>query len=231
MATPDFNKIWATNSPLTKYEFTDENYLTGWNFIGSIPPARSMFDTLQKSTDEKLKWLFDESATQKDITVDDTSSPTSNTAKLLALINNLANMEKQIKGDSDWKTAPGTNLATLATLVSNLASGSDVTWSGKKFTNAKLGITGLIDQNGYVSFGPNFVGLIIQWGESTSPITFPIAFNILYAYEMLHYSSLGHKTIPLAGAHDGTRLFFDLWNMQGNDYDAAGTAIYIAVGK
>nr|DAY76054.1 MAG TPA: hypothetical protein [Caudoviricetes sp.] len=48
---------------------------------------------------------------------------------------------------------------------------------------------------------------------------------------MLHYSSLGHKTIPLAGAHDGTRLFFDLWNMQGNDYDAAGTAIYIAVGK
>jgi hypothetical protein len=164
MATPDFNKIWATNSPLTKYEFTDENYLTGWNFIGSIPPARSMFDTLQKSTDEKLKWLFDESATQKDITVDDNSAPTSNTAKLLALINNLANMEKQIKGDGDWKTAPSTNLATLATLVSNLASGSDVTWSGKKFTNAKLGITGLIDRNGYISFGPNFGGLIIQWG-------------------------------------------------------------------
>lgn len=178
MATPDFNKIWATNSPLTKYEFTDENYLTGWNFIGSIPPARSMFDTLQKSTDEKLKWLFDESATQKDITVDDTSYPTSNTAKLLALINNLANMEKQIKGDSDWKTAPGTNLATLATLVSNLASGSDVTWSGKKFTNAKLGITGLIDQNGYVSFGPNFGGLIIQWGNNTHGwVSFPIMFT------------------------------------------------------
>lgn len=180
MATPDFNKIWATNSPLTKYEFTDENYLTGWNFIGSIPPARSMFDTLQKNTDEKLKWLFDESATQKNLTVDDTSAPTSNTAKLLALINNLANMEKQIKGDSDWKTAPGTNLATLATLVSNLASGSDVTWSGKKFTNAKLGITGLIDQNGYLSFGPNFGGLIIQWGylaeiSTDQYITYPIA--------------------------------------------------------
>ena len=176
MATPDFNKIWATNSPLTKYEFTDENYLTGWNFIGSIPPARSMFDTLQKSTDEKLKWLFDESATQKNLTVDDTIAPTSNTAKLLALINNLANMEKQIKGDSDWKTAPGTNLATLATLVSNLASGSDVTWSGRKFTNAKLGITGLIDQNGYVSFGPNFGGLIIQWGAMTEETS--TSFNV-----------------------------------------------------
>lgn len=186
MATPDFNKIWATNSPLTKYEFTDENYLTGWNFIGSIPPARSMFDTLQKSTDEKLKWLFDESATQKNLTVDDTIAPTSNTAKLLALINNLANMEKQIKGDSDWKTAPGTNLATLATLVSNLASGSDVTWSGKKFTNAKLGITGLIDQNGYVSFGPNFGGLIIQWVSTGTPgsngvsVSLPIAYTQWY---------------------------------------------------
>ena len=180
MATPDFNKIWATNSPLTKYEFTDENYLTGWNFIGSIPPARSMFDTLQKSTDEKLKWLFDESATQKNLTVDDTIAPTSNTAKLLALINNLANMEKQIKGDNDWKTAPGINLATLTTLVSNLASGSDVIWSGKKFTNAKLGITGLIDQNGYLSFGPNFGGLIIQWGRNSSDtmIGFPIAFSV-----------------------------------------------------
>jgi hypothetical protein len=70
-----------------------------------------------------------------------------------------------------------------------------------------------------------------QWGKSTSPITFPIAFNVLYAYEMLHHSELSHKTIPLAGANDGARLFFDLWNIQGNDYDAAGEAIYIAVGK
>lgn len=48
---------------------------------------------------------------------------------------------------------------------------------------------------------------------------------------MLHYSELRHKTIPLAGDNDKARLFFDLWNMQGNDYDAAGEAIYIAVGK
>lgn len=192
MTTPDFNKIWATNSPLTKYEFTDENYLTGWNFIGSIPPARSMFDTLQKNTDEKLKWLFDESATQKDITVDDNSAPTSNTAKLLALINNLANMEKQIKGDSDWKTAPGTNLATLAALASNLASGSDVTWNGKKFTNAKLGITGLMDQNGYICFGPNCGGLIIQWGHGNEamPLNLPLSAAIL----------------SIIGMHEGTTV-------------------------
>ena len=48
---------------------------------------------------------------------------------------------------------------------------------------------------------------------------------------MLHNSSLRHKTLPMAGANDGARLFFDLWNIQANDYDAAGTAIYIAIGK
>lgn len=213
MATPDFNKIWATNSPLTKYEFTDENYLTGWNFIGSIPPARSMFDTLQKSTDEKLKWLFDESATQKNLTVDDTIAPTSNTAKLLALINNLANMEKQIKGDSDWKTAPGTNLATLATLVSNLASGSDVTWSGKKFTNAKLGITGLIDQNGYVSFGPNFGGLIIQWGLATalhtaSWVTLPISVSNLLVVVSSTYDDAGESAYRVSNCYYQSDKFY-----------------------
>ena len=232
MATPDFNKIWATNSPLTKYEFTDENYLTGWNFIGSIPPARSMFDTLQKSTDEKLKWLFDESATQKNLTVDDTIAPTSNTAKLLALINNLANMEKQIKGDNDWKTAPGTNLATLTTLVSNLASGSDVTWSGKKFTNAKLGITGLIDQNGYLSFGPNFGGLIIQWGKQKTnssntslSVALPISVtNILIAVTS-NCDNVDAISTPI-GFFSGSSLYVHTW--MGTDY-ANDMVAYIAV--
>lgn len=100
-------------------------------------------------------------------TIDDTIVPKSDANTIRNLLDNLANRIKTATGDSDWKTAPGTNLATLATLVSNLASGSDVTWSGRKFTNAKLGITGLIDQNGYVSFGPNFGGIIIQWGAMT----------------------------------------------------------------
>lgn len=243
MATPDFNKIWATNSPLTKYEFTDENYLTGWNFIGSIPPARSMFDTLQKNTDEKLKWLFDESATQKNLTVDDTSAPTSNTAKLLALINNLANMEKQIKGDSDWKTAPGTNLATLATLVSNLASGSDVTWSGKKFTNAKLGITGLIDQNGYLSFGPNFGGLIIQWGlffnaNGLSPIIYPIALSSKpWAIITTEGNPAGWNTsngIAIAGGDIATASntqanILSKWVLNGGTVEQGGQSVLVLI--
>ena len=53
----DFNKIWASSSPLTPYSFTENNYKQGWNFIGSTPPARQMWDFLQKNNDEKMQYL------------------------------------------------------------------------------------------------------------------------------------------------------------------------------
>lgn len=99
-------------------------------------------------------------------TIDDTQVPASDTGTIRTQLSQLANRLKAATGASGWKADPSTTLASLATLVSNLASGGDVTWSGKKFTNSKLGISGLMDTNGYVSFGPNFGGLIIQWGLS-----------------------------------------------------------------
>lgn len=97
-------------------------------------------------------------------TVDDTLVPTADLNTIRNLLSNLGNRIKAATGASGWKGDPATTLASLATLVSNLSSGSDVTWSGTKFTNTKLGISGVIGTNGYVSFGPNFGGLIIQWG-------------------------------------------------------------------
>lgn len=108
--------------------------------------------------------------------IDDALTPTANAATLATLLSNLANEVKQNKGTDDWKTAPATNLATLAALVGNLASGSDVTWEGNKFTNAKLGITGLMEQNGYICFGKNLGGLILQWGNRLNTNPFPIEF-------------------------------------------------------
>ncbi|PWL97421.1 MAG: hypothetical protein DBY04_06435 [Clostridiales bacterium] len=99
-----------------------------------------------------------------DVTVDDSKKPTSNTTDLTTLLSNLANEIKQSKGTDDWKTAPATNLATLASLVGKLTSDSNVTWEDNKFTNSKFGITGLMEQNGYICFGKNFGGLILQWG-------------------------------------------------------------------
>lgn len=99
-------------------------------------------------------------------TISDTLAPTADLNTIRNLLSNLGNRIKAATGADGWKRDPATTLASLATLVSNLSSGSDVTWSGTKFTNAKLGISGVIDTNGYVSFGPNFGGLIIQWGKS-----------------------------------------------------------------
>ena len=55
----DFTKIWASTSPLTPYSFSDSNYQEGWNFVGSTPPARQMWDSIQKQNDEKLKYIVD----------------------------------------------------------------------------------------------------------------------------------------------------------------------------
>lgn len=118
-----------------------------------------------------------------DVTVDDSKKPTSNTTDLTTLLSNLANEIKQSKGTDDWKTAPATNLATLASLVGKLTSDSNVTWEDNKFTNSKFGITGLMEQNGYICFGKNFGGLILQWGNtdggvgSNAKINYPIAFT------------------------------------------------------
>ena len=56
--TDDFNKIWASTSPLTPYEFSESNYKEGWNFVGATPPSRQMWDFLQKQNDEKAQWLY-----------------------------------------------------------------------------------------------------------------------------------------------------------------------------
>lgn len=55
----DFNKIWASTSPLTPYTFSESNYKEGWNFVGSTPPSRQMWDGIQKLNDEKTKFLYE----------------------------------------------------------------------------------------------------------------------------------------------------------------------------
>lgn len=115
------------------------------------------------------------------LTVNDSLVPTKDTDTLVNLLSGLGKRFRDVTGKGNWYDAPDISLATLATLVSNLASGSDVSWSGSKFTNSKLGISGLVARNGYIQFGPNFGGLIVQWGSTGNPanytcvVTLPIA--------------------------------------------------------
>ncbi len=64
----DFEEIWASTTPLTPYTFSSSNYAEGWNFVGSTPPARQMWDSIQKKNDEKFKFLRDNFGTPNIVT-------------------------------------------------------------------------------------------------------------------------------------------------------------------
>lgn len=139
-----------------------------------IADINANMDTL----DDKIKGI-DSAA------IDDTLVPTSDNGTIRNQLSQLANRIKAATGAGGWKDDPSTTLASLATLVSNLTTGSDVTWDGKKFTNTKLGISGLMDANGYVSFGKNFGGLIIQWGvvnNTSSPHDYALPLSMSAAF-------------------------------------------------
>ena len=119
-------------------------------------------------------------------TIDDTIVPKSDTNTIRNLLDNLANRIKTATGASGWKEAPAATLASLSTMFANLVTGADVIWDGNKFTNHRLGITGLLDQNGYICFGPNCGGLIIQWGSQLVALngmtqSFALPLTISYA--------------------------------------------------
>jgi len=115
------------------------------------------------------------------LTIDDTIVPTSDSAPMPTILNNIANMLKSISGETGWKSVPAKSLASL---VSALSTGITVAADGT-FSNPTLGITGLMAKNGYICFGKNFGGLILQWGYSSvivaangeAHLTFPVSFT------------------------------------------------------
>lgn len=55
----DFEKIWSTNASTPAYTFDDADYLEGWDFVGNLPPTRAQWNAIQKRTDEKMKYIFE----------------------------------------------------------------------------------------------------------------------------------------------------------------------------
>ena len=55
---PDYEKVFASASPLSPYEWSDSNYLKGWDMVGSNPPTKQQFDALFKNIDEKENYLY-----------------------------------------------------------------------------------------------------------------------------------------------------------------------------
>ncbi len=143
----------------------------------------------------------------ENLTVVDSIVPASNQGSVAEIINGVANMLKQIKGDSDWKTAP---VISLASILSSLGTNFEVTTDETTgvFSVPALGITGLMAQNGYISLGRLFGGLILQWGlmlhDTTAlhnlTVTYPIAFSI--TPYMVSIQMIGHYNQTFLASHD-----------------------------
>lgn len=56
--TPDFDTIWAANSPIGLYPLTTKEIMQGWNFVGATPPPRSAFDAWMNRADLKMQWMY-----------------------------------------------------------------------------------------------------------------------------------------------------------------------------
>ena len=68
MSTPDFSKIFAQNATSIQ-EWLDATRLIGWGSLGQELPPYELFDALQRNTDLKMKWLYDNSAKTTDLGV------------------------------------------------------------------------------------------------------------------------------------------------------------------
>ena len=55
----DFKKRFGSNSPLQPYTWSDDDYASGWDITGDMPPTRQQFDALQRTNDDKAAYLLD----------------------------------------------------------------------------------------------------------------------------------------------------------------------------
>ena len=135
----DFSKIFGETAT-SKASFTNENYISGWGYLGSTPPPYQLFDYLQGLNDKKSKYLYDRINDNKNSLLAHNADAGAHTPILNAI--------KAISGMSEYDTAPSKTISAIIPL---------------------LGLGGIVasklDSNGYVKFANGFT---IQWGTATA---------------------------------------------------------------
>lgn len=184
-------------------------YTNGGNYVDYIPNKSTVIDaqtlladiTVGDAESVVIKMVDGTYATLRDLanhnaatdahanllaTINDALAPSGNTLQLRAALSGLATMIKANKGTASWRDTPPTTLTALAKFMAQMPTGDGIEWNGKKWKNKLTGMSGLNDQNGYISFGPAAAGIIVQWIHAkiskvaTDTYTLPIACNKVY---------------------------------------------------
>ena len=158
----DYDKIFASGATSTQ-DWTDENYLRGWGYLGQTPPPYQLFDALFKRLDLKTQEL---KSGQDNISSNYVPLAGGVMTGLLSLFT--GSTVPTPNSNDNSKKIPNTEWVQtwIKAYVAELSENLEVQWSGSTFTVPALGITGLMAQNGYISLGKLFGGLILQWGNT-----------------------------------------------------------------
>ena len=184
----DFDKIWASTSPLTPYEFSDSNYQQGWNFIGATPPARQMWDFLQKQNDEKMQWLYNNKLSLSGGTM--TGAIAGNPVTLTADDGN-GHTKNFVANPDGTLTWGGSSVQTSATLIKE---NKETTYSLNANAAAEFSVS--VAKSGYTILG--IVGI-----RTYSTIAYPLQW-------WLENDSTAHAYIRTTSATSNGRLVFTI---------------------
>ena len=159
---------------MSTQEWTDDNYLKGWGYLGQTPPPYQLFDALFKRLDLKTQEL---NSNQNNIANNYLPLAGGTMAGLLSLFAG-STIPTPDAGDNSKKVVNSEWVQSfIQNFVDALSDKLEIEWSDSTFTVPALGITGLMAQNGYICLGKLFGGLILQWGTAYGVFNYPISFK------------------------------------------------------
>ena len=203
----DFSKIFGETAT-SKASFTNENYISGWGYLGSTPPPYQLFDYLQGLNDKKSKYLYDSINENKNNLLTHNTATDSHQPILNAI--------KAITGTSAYNIAPSKTIAAIIPL---------------------LGFGGIVAQklevNGYIKFAN---GVTIQWGiyndiPTGTQINFPIAFTTSNAQVTTNgLENINRDSIQVFAIHSVTSTGFKVLSKRFDGSITNDYGRFIAVG-
>lgn len=104
----DFNKIYGSTSTGGLTPISDVNYAKGWEFVGSNPPTKNDFSYLQKISDLKSQWLYNNKLQRTDPFGDIKSDGTVSQALSNLGLGGVASLrEVDFTSSGSWTCPPG----------------------------------------------------------------------------------------------------------------------------